>query len=366
MIHEYSGKFDACVALHACGKATDDALKKAFQLKAAYIMSPCCVGKLNRVQGWRQTSCSGKEGHCCGNIIDQGEWGDQQPGSDAVVGSGSDQSEGSVASASARETETYGAPQSTNAGAYRDERVTISAGAKLLTLSVCRDLQAEASSSSCSSSNLPDAGHGGRQDIESPCDSLLTRKLDGFCEEMAASLCSGSSISGSTKTLSSLSLDGDVSMPNLGKTADTGMDNNTTSLPESSFRERLGSSVSGHAETLSSLSRDGDALMPNLGKMADIGMENNMTSLPEPSFHEHGDSVGDKGIGNSLLGKKASDGPIGNESMVPLPLAHGTATSSGRSNFDGSCLTDGTGLPQSRWLRRAVSPAQFSLIVQMA
>ncbi|KAG2498155.1 hypothetical protein HYH03_003912 [Edaphochlamys debaryana] len=38
--------FDVCLALHACGNATDAALALAVARRAAYVVSPCCVGKL--------------------------------------------------------------------------------------------------------------------------------------------------------------------------------------------------------------------------------------------------------------------------------------------------------------------------------
>ena len=38
--------FDIALALHACGNATDYALAKAGEARAAFIASPCCVGKL--------------------------------------------------------------------------------------------------------------------------------------------------------------------------------------------------------------------------------------------------------------------------------------------------------------------------------
>lgn len=34
------------LALHACGNATDAALLQAHRHRAAFIVSPCCVGKL--------------------------------------------------------------------------------------------------------------------------------------------------------------------------------------------------------------------------------------------------------------------------------------------------------------------------------
>jgi hypothetical protein len=45
-IETFSEPFDARAALHACGIAADLALSHALELKAAYVMSPCCVGKL--------------------------------------------------------------------------------------------------------------------------------------------------------------------------------------------------------------------------------------------------------------------------------------------------------------------------------
>ena len=50
MIEEYDasdhGTPDVVLALHACGNATDYALLQAEKFGAAYIVSPCCVGKL--------------------------------------------------------------------------------------------------------------------------------------------------------------------------------------------------------------------------------------------------------------------------------------------------------------------------------
>lgn len=45
-IEDYMEPFDACVALHACGNATDLSLVQALRWRAAYVVSPCCVGKL--------------------------------------------------------------------------------------------------------------------------------------------------------------------------------------------------------------------------------------------------------------------------------------------------------------------------------
>ncbi|GLC38916.1 hypothetical protein PLESTM_000795600 [Pleodorina starrii] len=38
--------FDVALALHACGNATDAAMMLAARRRAAYVVSPCCVGKL--------------------------------------------------------------------------------------------------------------------------------------------------------------------------------------------------------------------------------------------------------------------------------------------------------------------------------
>ena len=45
-IETFNEKFDVGMALHACGLATDFALRKTEHSRAAYIMCPCCVGKL--------------------------------------------------------------------------------------------------------------------------------------------------------------------------------------------------------------------------------------------------------------------------------------------------------------------------------
>jgi hypothetical protein len=48
--------FDACVALHACGHATDLALMQALRWRAGYVASPCCVGKLQFAVGSPSTT----------------------------------------------------------------------------------------------------------------------------------------------------------------------------------------------------------------------------------------------------------------------------------------------------------------------
>lgn len=45
-IEDFDKPFDVAVALHACGVATDYALHKAQACRAAYIVCPCCIGKL--------------------------------------------------------------------------------------------------------------------------------------------------------------------------------------------------------------------------------------------------------------------------------------------------------------------------------
>lgn len=43
-----AGPADVVLALHACGSATDWALIQAAAREAAFIVSPCCIGKINR------------------------------------------------------------------------------------------------------------------------------------------------------------------------------------------------------------------------------------------------------------------------------------------------------------------------------
>ncbi|KAF6255366.1 hypothetical protein COO60DRAFT_215250 [Scenedesmus sp. NREL 46B-D3] len=46
MIEQFDRPFDVALALHACGNATDHVLQMAVHSRAAFIVSPCCVGKL--------------------------------------------------------------------------------------------------------------------------------------------------------------------------------------------------------------------------------------------------------------------------------------------------------------------------------
>jgi hypothetical protein len=45
-IEGFEEHFDVALALHACGVATDYALHKALLCRAAYVVCPCCIGKL--------------------------------------------------------------------------------------------------------------------------------------------------------------------------------------------------------------------------------------------------------------------------------------------------------------------------------
>ena len=43
-----TGAADVVLALHACGAASDWSLAQAATRSAAFIISPCCIGKLNK------------------------------------------------------------------------------------------------------------------------------------------------------------------------------------------------------------------------------------------------------------------------------------------------------------------------------
>ncbi|GMF38924.1 unnamed protein product [Phytophthora fragariaefolia] len=45
-IDDYSKPFDVGIALHACGEATDMVMQKCLAERAAYVLAPCCVGKI--------------------------------------------------------------------------------------------------------------------------------------------------------------------------------------------------------------------------------------------------------------------------------------------------------------------------------
>ena len=40
------GRVDVALALHACGNATDYAIAQAVHWRGAYVVCPCCLGKL--------------------------------------------------------------------------------------------------------------------------------------------------------------------------------------------------------------------------------------------------------------------------------------------------------------------------------
>lgn len=50
-IESFGDDFDVGMALHACGCASDIALEKCLAAGAAYVMAPCCVGKLRHATG---------------------------------------------------------------------------------------------------------------------------------------------------------------------------------------------------------------------------------------------------------------------------------------------------------------------------
>ncbi|CEG40906.1 glutathione s-transferase c-terminal domain-containing protein homolog [Plasmopara halstedii] len=45
-IQDFDKSFDVGVALHACGEATDLVMQKCLVEQAAYVLAPCCVGKI--------------------------------------------------------------------------------------------------------------------------------------------------------------------------------------------------------------------------------------------------------------------------------------------------------------------------------
>lgn len=45
-IDDYNKPFDVGIALHACGEATDMVMQKCLAERAAYVLAPCCVGKI--------------------------------------------------------------------------------------------------------------------------------------------------------------------------------------------------------------------------------------------------------------------------------------------------------------------------------
>ncbi|TMW62480.1 hypothetical protein Poli38472_005098 [Pythium oligandrum] len=45
-IDDYNKRFDVGIALHACGEATDMVMQKCLESDAAFVLAPCCVGKI--------------------------------------------------------------------------------------------------------------------------------------------------------------------------------------------------------------------------------------------------------------------------------------------------------------------------------
>ena len=46
-IEDFDQPFDVGIALHACGAASDFAMEKCVAARAAYVVAPCCVGKIS-------------------------------------------------------------------------------------------------------------------------------------------------------------------------------------------------------------------------------------------------------------------------------------------------------------------------------
>ena len=46
MIEHFDRPYQVALGLHACGNATDFVMLSALKQRAAYILCPCCVGKL--------------------------------------------------------------------------------------------------------------------------------------------------------------------------------------------------------------------------------------------------------------------------------------------------------------------------------
>jgi hypothetical protein len=45
-IADFQEDFDVGISLHACGGATDVSLQKCLEQRAAFVMAPCCLGKI--------------------------------------------------------------------------------------------------------------------------------------------------------------------------------------------------------------------------------------------------------------------------------------------------------------------------------
>jgi hypothetical protein len=100
MIEQYAGPLDIVLALHACGNATDFSLLQATTRAQAFIVSPCCIGKL-------KFSASG-EGNSLGAVRREWQY-------DKVNASASGESRSNGQSASGSEASSPAAPSSRDA-----------------------------------------------------------------------------------------------------------------------------------------------------------------------------------------------------------------------------------------------------------
>ena len=50
-VEDFDEPFDVGVALHACGNASDAAMRKCVEANAAFVIAPCCVGKIAPGEG---------------------------------------------------------------------------------------------------------------------------------------------------------------------------------------------------------------------------------------------------------------------------------------------------------------------------
>lgn len=82
-IEDFDERFDLCIALHACGTATDHAQLKAFACGAAFVLVPCCTGKMKH----QQTQQQRKEGEQMQHKR-KGHAMSRAPGADGAGGAG--------------------------------------------------------------------------------------------------------------------------------------------------------------------------------------------------------------------------------------------------------------------------------------
>lgn len=68
-IEQFTEHFDVALALHACGQATDYALWQAERCRAAYIVCPCCVGKLKHRKVVAEANVAGEPVNKDGDYI---------------------------------------------------------------------------------------------------------------------------------------------------------------------------------------------------------------------------------------------------------------------------------------------------------